>query len=89
MGANVVSNSPFLSLSPGCVLRYQMPPSLASEASSDGHTFVPLNEEAGAADRIAREHAASPRDILPLIAPALRHFSGSPLSRAGCVLLAS
>lgn len=69
---------------------HQMSPSPASEASSDGHTFVPLNEDAYSTDRIASERGgasrASPRDILPRIAPALRNFSGSPLSRAGCVL---
>ena len=64
-----------------------MSPSLASDASSDGHTFVPLNEETGTEDRITGERAASPRDIQPLIAPGLRHISGSPLSRAGYVLL--
>ncbi|KAI0260384.1 sulfate transporter family-domain-containing protein [Gloeopeniophorella convolvens] len=55
-----------------------MPPSIASEASSDGHTFVPLNEDANA----AREHDASPRDIQRRMTPA-PHHNGSPLSRAG------
>lgn len=64
-----------------------MPPSVASETSSDGQTFVPFLEESNATERIAREHAASPRDIKRLIAPTLHHYSGSPLSRAGCVLL--
>ena len=77
---DVVSNNPSHS---EAISRCPMPPSPASDASSDGHTFVPLNEETSTAHRIARENAASPRDIQPLIAPALRHFSGSPLSRAG------
>ncbi|KAI0300605.1 sulfate transporter family-domain-containing protein [Multifurca ochricompacta] len=60
-----------------------MPPSVTSEASSDGHTFVPFNENTNTSDRIAREHGAAPCDIQRLIAPALPYYSGSPLSRAG------
>jgi hypothetical protein len=58
-----------------------MPPSVASDASSDdGHTFVPLNEDANTGG-VARNHDVSPRDFQRLVV----HYSGSPLSRAGCV----
>ena len=63
-----------------------MPPSIASEASSDGHTFVPLNEDANTVGA-ARNNDDSPRDFQRLIVPAFLHLSGSPLSRAGCVHL--
>jgi hypothetical protein len=67
-----------------------MSPSVASEAAFlDEHTFVPLNEEMDTTDGVARNRAASPRDIQHLIAPSLLHYSGSPLSRAGCVLFLS
>lgn len=68
---------------------HQMPPSLASESSSGGHTFVPLNEDSHTTDTMAHEHASPPRDIQRLIAPTFHHYSGSPLSRAGCVLFFS
>jgi hypothetical protein len=63
-----------------------MPPSIASEASSDGHTFVPLNEDANTGGA-ARNNDVSPRDFQRLIVPAFPPYAGSPLSRAGCVRL--
>ena len=66
----------------------QMSPSVASDASSDGHTFVPLNED-GNTVGAARNNDVSPRDFQRLVVPPLLHYSGSPLSRAGCVPLLS
>ena len=63
-----------------------MPPSIASETSSDGHTFVPLNEDANIGGT-ARNNDVSPRDFQLLAVPTYFHYSGSPLSRAGCVPL--
>ncbi|KAH9023183.1 sulfate transporter family-domain-containing protein [Lactarius pseudohatsudake] len=60
-----------------------MPPSIASEASSDGHTFVPVNEDVVG---VARNHDVSPRDPQRLVVPVFLHYSGSPLSRLGALL---